>query len=75
MEFKTGDLRPVINLKPLNQFVQRIYFKMENIQMVSNFVSLVDYMMSLDLKDAYFSVPVFLTTLQIFAPCLERPEI
>ena len=27
---KTGDMRPVINLKPLNQF---IHFKMENIQM------------------------------------------
>ncbi|XP_068742111.1 uncharacterized protein [Montipora capricornis] len=56
---KTGDLRPVINLKPLNQFVQRIHFKMENIQMAMNFVSLGDYMVSLDLKDAYFSVPIF----------------
>ena len=37
---KTGDLRPVINLKPLNQFVQRIHFKTENIQMAMNFVSL-----------------------------------
>ena len=56
---KTGDLRPVINLKPLNQFVQRIHFKMENIQMAMNFVSPGDYMVSLDLKDAYFSVPIF----------------
>ena len=37
---KTGALRLVINLKPLNQFVQRIHFKMENIQMAMNFVSL-----------------------------------
>ena len=56
---KTGDLRPVINLKPLNQFVQRIHFKMENIQRAMNFVSLGDYMVPLDLKDAYFSVPIF----------------
>ena len=28
---KTGDLRPVINLKPLNEFVHDIHFKMENI--------------------------------------------
>ena len=54
---KTADLRPVINLKSLNQFVQRIHFKMEN--MAKNFVSLGDYMVSLDLKDAYFSVPIF----------------
>ena len=56
---KTGDLPPKINLKPLNQFVQRIHFKMENIQMAMNFVSPGDYMVSLDLKDAYFSVPIF----------------
>ena len=56
---KTGDFRPVINLKPLNQFVEEIHFKMENIQMVLNAVSPGDYMASLDLKDAYFSVPIF----------------
>ena len=31
---------------------------MENIQMAINFVSPGDYMISLDLKDAYFSVPI-----------------
>ena len=56
---KTGDFRPVINLKPLNQLEQRIHFKMENIQMAMNFVSLGDSMVSLDLKDAYFSVAIF----------------
>ena len=56
---KTGDMRPVINLKPLNQFVEKIHFKMENIQMALNFISQGDYMISIDLKDAYFSVPIF----------------
>ena len=55
---KSGDLRPVINLKPLNFFVQKIHFKMENIGSAINYVSPGDYMVSLDLKDAYFSVPV-----------------
>lgn len=32
---------------------------MENILMAMNFVSLGVYMVSLDLKDAYFSVPIF----------------
>jgi len=36
---KTGDLPPKINLKPLNQFVQRIHFKMENIQFAMIFFS------------------------------------
>jgi len=31
---------------------------MENIQMAINFVSPGDYMISLDLNDAYFSVPI-----------------
>ena len=47
---KTGDFRPVINLKPLNHFVDKIHFKMENIQMVLNAISPGDYMVSLDLK-------------------------
>ena len=58
MKILTGDLCPVNNLKPLIQFVQRTHFKMENIQMAINFVSPGDYMISLDLKDAYFSVPI-----------------
>ena len=56
---KTGDFRPVINLKPLNQFVQKIHFKMENIRMALNCISPGDFMVSLDLKDAYFSIPIF----------------
>ena len=56
---KTGDFRPVINLKPLNQFVEKIHFKMENIRMALNCISPGDFMVSIDLKDAYFSVPIF----------------
>ena len=56
---KTGDFRPVINLKPLNQFMQKIHFKMENIRMDLNCISVGDFMISLDLKDAYFSIPIF----------------
>ena len=54
----TGDLCPVNNLKPLIQFVQRTHVKMENIQMGINCVSPGDYMISLDLKDAYVIVPI-----------------
>ena len=56
---KTGDMRPVINLKPLNSFIQDIHFKMENIQMALDFIAQGDYMVTTDLKDAYFSVPIF----------------
>ena len=56
---KTGDFRPVINLKPLNQFVEKIHFKMDNIRMALNCISPGDFMVSIDLKDAFFSVPIF----------------
>ena len=46
---KTGDFRPVINLKPLNQFVEKIHFKMENIRMALNCISSGDFMVSIDL--------------------------
>ena len=31
---KDGTARPVINLRPLNQFIHQIYFKMENLPMI-----------------------------------------
>ena len=56
---KTGDMRPVINLKPLNVFVQKIHFKMENINTALHTIAPGDYLVSIDLKDAYFSIPIF----------------
>ena len=55
---KTGDLRPVINLKPLNKFVEKIHFKMENNDLVKNLIKPGDYLASIDLKDASFSIPI-----------------
>lgn len=56
---KTGDLRPVINLKPLNEFVSKIDFKMENISLIKDLVGPGDFLASFDLKDAYFSISIF----------------
>ena len=56
---KTGDMRPVINLKPLNVFVQKIHFKIENINTALDSIAPGDYLVSIDLKDAYFSIPIF----------------
>ena len=56
---KTGDLRPVINLKPLNEFVAKIHFKMEGIHLVQDLVKPGDYLATIDLKDVYFSIPIF----------------
>lgn len=53
---KIGDFRFVINFKFFNEFVEKIYFKMENIDMVKNFIKLGDYLVFIDFKDVYFSI-------------------
>ena len=55
---KDGEFRPIINLKRLNQFVRYQHFKMEGLRDVKNMLSDGDLMCKLDLKDAYFTVPV-----------------
>ena len=53
-----GQYRPVINLKSLNRFVESTSFKMESLQVAKGLLQPGDYMMKLDLKDAYYTVPV-----------------
>jgi len=55
---KDGSQRPVINLRQLNQFVIWEHFKMENIHLVENLIQEGDWMIKMDLKDAYFSIPI-----------------
>jgi len=53
---KDGSARLVINLRPLNQFIYQIYFKMESLTMIRDLLREEDWMASIDLKDAYLSV-------------------
>ena len=55
---KNGKLRPVINLKKLNKFLDIPRFHMETIQTVWETLSPGNYTFSLDLQDAYFHVPI-----------------
>ena len=56
---KPVNLRPVVNLKPLNEFEAKIHFKMEGIHLVQDLVKPGDYLATIDLKDPYFSIPIF----------------
>jgi hypothetical protein len=56
---KGGGHRPVINLKPLNNFVPYEHFKMESIHMLKDLLRKDDYLVKIDLKDAYLTVPVW----------------
>ena len=55
---KDGRQRPVINLKSLNQSVRTEHFKMEGIHMLKDLLRAGDWMAKIDLKDAYFMVPM-----------------
>lgn len=55
---KTGDLRPVLNLRPLNQYVEPASFKMESTKMVCAMIRKKDFLTSIDLKDAFLHVPI-----------------
>ena len=55
---KTGRKRPVINLKYFNQFVTKRHFKMSGLRSVLNQIKPGDFLYTMDLTDAYFSVPI-----------------
>ena len=54
----SGAWRPVIDLSTLNLRIQQTSFKMETLQSVLLSVRPGDWMVSLDLKDAYLQVPM-----------------
>ena len=50
--------RPIINLKKLNKHVCYEHFKQEHFKVVLDLIQENDFFCSVDLKDAYFSIPV-----------------
>ena len=49
-----GDLGPVINHKPfMNKFVVKRHFKMETVSVAREFINSNDYLVSVDLSDAF----------------------
>ena len=59
----SGSWRPVIDLSTLNLFVDVSHFQMETIQSVLLSVRQDDWMASIDLKETYLQVPVYLDSL------------
>ena len=54
----SGCSRPIINLKRLNSFIEHNHFKIENLPSVLHLIKEGVYMTSLDLKYAYFALPI-----------------
>ncbi len=55
---RDGSQRPIFNLKQLNNLAHYQHFKMEGLCLVKSLLQQGDWMLKLDLKDAYFCVPM-----------------
>lgn len=54
---KDGGLHPVLDLCPLNTFLKKKKFKMLTLIQALSVLDSLDWMVALDLKDAYFHIP------------------
>ena len=57
-EKKDGTHRMILNLKNLNQHANKLHFKMDTLNTITKLVDKDCFMASIDLKDAYYSVPI-----------------
>ena len=55
---KDGGFRMILNLKPLNKYINFHHFKMDSVHTCAALMTPNAYMASLDLQDAYYSVPI-----------------
>lgn len=56
----SGAWRPILNLKKLNKSIRAKRFRMDTLQVVMENLVVGEYVTSIDLKDAYFHVPIHL---------------
>ena len=66
---KEGRLRPIINLKPLNQFLFASHFSMPTVKDLFQLLQRGDRAVCLNLKDAYFHIP------RVFKVLMERNRL
>ena len=50
----------MIKLKGLHQYVKVEHFKMEDLHLLPDLIQAGDWMVKLDLKDAYLQIPIHL---------------
>ena len=57
-EKSSGETRMILNLKALNKNIAKKHFKMESIRNAKHMIRKDCWMASVDLKDAYYSIPI-----------------
>ena len=55
---KDGSHRMILNLKKLNLYAAKAHFKMDTLHTIIKLIEKYCFMASIDLKDAYYSVPI-----------------
>ena len=55
---RSGKVRMILNLKLLNQFIQPVSFRMENLATILPLLRRGDWAVSIDLSDAYHHIPI-----------------
>ena len=55
---KNGGWRIILNLSELNEYVKYYHFKMDNFRTATEILAQDYFMASIDLRDAYYSVPI-----------------
>ena len=56
---KDRGLRPILNLKPLNVYMEKSHFKMETLRSIIQALHVGEWGSTLDLRDAYLQIPMF----------------
>ena len=72
---KGGSFRPVIDLSQLNKFIANEHFQMENLMCIKHLLNPNEYMVKLDLKDAYLTVSVHPNSQKFGIDTLSSPRI
>ena len=54
-----GSYRMILNLKSFNSFITKQHFKMDSLNSVLTLIKKDCYFAKLDLKDAYYSIPIY----------------
>ena len=55
---KNGEQRLIINLRKLNKVVKKQHFKMEGTHLLRDLLMKEDWMVKVDLKEAYYAIPI-----------------
>ena len=62
-----GEFRIIFDLTELNKYIRKVHFKMDNLSYIIAMISPNDYLVSIDLSDAYHSIAMHLQSMPFLA--------